>query len=79
MVYGADHRAGQLGETGPPRPPLTVLAAVVMLFGCVLASVYRLHVDASWPLSFDGHDASTLRDRQMPINNQLAFQRLLII
>jgi|AntRauMFilla1563_2_1112583.scaffolds.fasta_scaffold115560_1 hypothetical protein len=33
MVYGAYHRAGQLGENGPPRPYIASTSSVVILKG----------------------------------------------
>jgi hypothetical protein len=33
VVYGANHRAGQLGETGPPRPCVSSTYHVAALLG----------------------------------------------
>jgi len=58
MVYGAHHRAGQLGETGPPRP-FYAARSELMLLGILT-------------LSRDRNIQQPLRDRRARKKRQIA-------
>jgi hypothetical protein len=50
MAYAAHHRAGQLGETDPPRP--SILQFITHTHGCPITYyiVYNAHAGVSYNL-----------------------------